>query len=107
MLDLLEDGDVILADKGFPDIKSVIDDSGKKVLLVMPPFLYNEEFTKEETEETYDIASIRIHVERIMQRIKIFNILNKIPVHLFPYIDDIVHMCCTFVNLKLPIISAQ
>lgn len=39
LLDLLEDGDIVLADKGFPEIKTVIDASGKKVQMVMPPFL--------------------------------------------------------------------
>lgn len=39
LIDLLEDGDVVLADKGFPDIRKCIDQSGKEVLLVMPPFL--------------------------------------------------------------------
>ena len=107
LIDLLDDGDVILADKGFPDIKSVIDESGKKILLVMPPFLVNQEFTKEETEKTYSVANVRIHIERINQRIKQFNILNKIPVHLFPYIDDILHICCTLVNLQPPIIATD
>ncbi|KAJ8665163.1 hypothetical protein QAD02_006825 [Eretmocerus hayati] len=38
LLDLLEEGDVVLADKGFPEIKTVVDASGKKVLVVMPLF---------------------------------------------------------------------
>ena len=38
LIDLLDDGDVP-ADKGFPDIRTTIDKSGKKVVLVMPPFL--------------------------------------------------------------------
>ncbi|KAJ8680000.1 hypothetical protein QAD02_015787 [Eretmocerus hayati] len=47
LLDLLEEGDVVLADKGLPEIKTVVDASGKKVLVVMPPFLYDKkEFTK-------------------------------------------------------------
>lgn len=39
LLDLLEDGDIVLADKGFPGIKTVINASVKKVQMVMPPFL--------------------------------------------------------------------
>lgn len=39
LVDLLEDGDVVLADKGFPDIRATIDKSGKQIMLVMPPFL--------------------------------------------------------------------
>lgn len=39
LVDLLEDGDIVLADKGFPEIKTVMDTSGKKVQMIMPPFL--------------------------------------------------------------------
>ena len=39
LVDLLEDGHEVLADKGFPEIKAKIDEAAKKVLLVMPPFL--------------------------------------------------------------------
>ncbi|KAJ8674746.1 hypothetical protein QAD02_010532 [Eretmocerus hayati] len=82
-----EEGDVVLADKGFPEIKTVIDVSGKKVSLVMPPFLRDKkEFAKEEVEETYHIASVRVHVERIMQRSRIYKVLDKIPTYLFPLI---------------------
>ena len=77
LLDLLEDGDVVLADKGFPEIKTVIDASGKKVKMVMPPFLQKKnEFSMEETQQTYSVARVRIHVERIMQRLKTYQILK-------------------------------
>ncbi|OXU16250.1 hypothetical protein TSAR_010167 [Trichomalopsis sarcophagae] len=106
LIDLLENGDTVLADKGFPEIKKVIDEKGKEVILVMPPFLHkNEDFTKQETEQTYSIAKVRIHVERIMQRLRTYQILNKIPEHLFCCVDDILQVCCALVNLQPPIIS--
>lgn len=90
LVDHLENGDIVLADKGFPAIKQVIDESGKSITLIMPPFLQHKgEFTSKETGATYEIARIRIHVERIMQRLKVYHILNKIPVNLFHHIDDI------------------
>lgn len=47
-----------MADKGFPAIKQVIDESGKSITLIMPPFLqHKEEFTSKETGATYEIAS--------------------------------------------------
>ena len=59
----------------------------------MPPSLQKKkEFTKEETEKTYAIAKVRIHVERIMQRLRIYRILDNIPENLFNCIDDIVHV---------------
>lgn len=38
-LDLLEPRNVVLDDKGFPQIKMLIDESQKGVLIVLPPFL--------------------------------------------------------------------
>nr|XP_046475541.1 uncharacterized protein LOC124215812 isoform X2 [Neodiprion pinetum] len=106
LVDSLEDGDVVLADKGFPEIRSIIDASGKRVLLIMPPFLEKKsEFSKEETDLTYNIARVRIHVERIMQRLKTYQILYKIPEHLFFCIDNIIHVICGLVNLQPPIFS--
>lgn len=104
-LNLLEPGDVVLADKGFPGITSTIDENGRGILLVMPPFLRNPEFSEEEVEETYKVASLRIHIERIMQRIRIYDILNKFSISMFPHADDIVFMCCILANLQPPIIK--
>ena len=106
MIDLLEYGDVVLADKGFPSFQTSIDKSGKNIMLVMPPLLQGKgEFSKEETEKTYNIARVRIHVERIMQRLSVFRILDKIPKYLFSSVDDITQVCCVLVNLQQPIIS--
>lgn len=103
---MLEDGDKILADKGFPEIKTVIDTSGKKINIIMPPFLEKKnEYSKAETLETYSVARVRIHVERIMQRLRTYQILNKIPENLLHSIDEILHICCVLVNLQPPILS--
>ena len=107
LLDLLEPGDMVLADKGFPGIKTKIDDSGNEVLLVMPPFLRAEYFTEKEVVETEEIASVRIHIERIMQRIKTHRILSKVTMKMLPYIDAIVLMAGILVNLQPPIIKTK
>lgn len=74
----------------------------------MPPFLANKGvFTKEETTETYSIASVRIHIERIMQRIRVYKILDKIPHNLMNSLDDIIHIACVLVNVQPPIIKQQ
>ena len=75
-------------------------------MLVMTPFLEeNSEYTKEETKLTYSIARVRIHIERIMQRLRTYRILDNIRENLFYSIDYIIHMCCVLVNLQPPIIS--
>ncbi|XP_066590513.1 uncharacterized protein [Prorops nasuta] len=105
LIDQLEHGDTVLADKGFPEFQSMIDNSGKTCFIIIPPFLQqNKGFAKQETDLTYNIAKVRIHVERIMQRLRTYRILDKIPQHLFTNIDDILHMCCVLVNLQPPII---
>jgi len=102
-LSKLEPGDEVLADKGFPSIKVPCDE--KQSILVMPPFLHNGRFTEEEVIETYNIASVRIHIERVFARLKTYGILNKITSDLISSIDDIIHICCVLTNLQGPIIK--
>ncbi|XP_040064335.1 uncharacterized protein LOC120838460, partial [Ixodes scapularis] len=106
-LNVLESDDMVLADKGFPGIRASLADRG--VILVMPPFSAgsNVPFTTEEMEETYAVASVRIHVERMIQRIKLYDILNhRVPISLIPAMGDIFHMCCVLANLQPHIISS-
>uniref|UniRef100_A0A6B0V2F4 DDE Tnp4 domain-containing protein n=1 Tax=Ixodes ricinus TaxID=34613 RepID=A0A6B0V2F4_IXORI len=72
-LSLLEPGDVVLADKGFPEISTDVGE--QRATLVMPPFATSPQFTESEVDATYETASVRIHVERVIQRLKMFSIL--------------------------------
>ncbi|XP_024884815.1 uncharacterized protein LOC112462951 isoform X2 [Temnothorax curvispinosus] len=105
ILDLLEPGDVVLADKGFPGIQTVIDENGKGALIVMPPFLRDPQFSAEDVERTYKVAKVRIHIERIMQRLRIYKILDKFSIDMLPHADNIVFMCGVLVNVQPPIIK--
>ncbi|XP_049511411.1 uncharacterized protein LOC119463981 [Dermacentor silvarum] len=97
-LDLVQPGDTVLADKGFPGIQTVL--GSQNAVLVMPPFLHASQFTPEEVRDTYNIAQVRIHVERMIQRIKIYNVLNnKVPTELIPCMTDVFHVCCVLANL--------
>jgi len=100
-LALLESGDEVLADKGFPGIKT----TDENVVIVMPPFLHNGRFSEDEILETYNIASVRIHIERLFARLKTFGILNKLTIDYLPFIDNIVHMSCVLTNMQAPIIK--
>jgi len=77
-LSKLEPGDQILADKGFPGIKTNVEN--QNAILVMPHILHHGKFTEEEVLETHSIASVRIHVERFFARLKVYGILNKVPI---------------------------
>ena len=73
LIDLLEPGDVVMADKGF-DIQHLL--APKKAILNIPPFMGGkEQLTLEEEADTRRIASVRIHVERAIERIKNYCIL--------------------------------
>ncbi|OXU24694.1 hypothetical protein TSAR_000647 [Trichomalopsis sarcophagae] len=81
----------------------------KRVKLIRPPFLRNQtQLSKQEAIENRDIASARVHIERMNQRIKLFQILNnKIPWYFLNYVDDIFTLCCGLANLGSPTIRQQ
>lgn len=75
LYDLLEEGDAVMVDKGFIHMKGDLSQRGVK--LYCPPFFFTKnQFTKKEVESTRRIASARIHVERKMEQIKNFRILQ-------------------------------
>ena len=68
ILNLLESGDSVMADRGF-DIGEELALLG--VTLNIPPFRRGkEQFNERELVETRRIASLRIHVERAMELLK-------------------------------------
>ncbi|XP_046623802.1 uncharacterized protein LOC124306811 [Neodiprion virginianus] len=105
LVDLIEPGDVVLADKGFPQIQTKVDE--KNAIFVMPPFCTKDQFSPEEVDETYNIASVRIHIERVNQRIKDFYILSKVPASLFSHIDEIVFVICAIINIQEPLFKER
>lgn len=87
-LDLkFDDEDAVMADKGFR-IEDLLEKNGVK--LNLPPFLKGGTFSPEEVKSTKEIAALRIHVERRIQRIKAFHIFDRpIPLTLAPLINQI------------------
>ena len=76
LLDLLESGDAIMADRGF----TIDDILPPGVTLNVPPCMNDSgQLTESERTTTRHIASVRIHVERAMERIKNYQILHNIP----------------------------
>ncbi|KAK6175897.1 hypothetical protein SNE40_014273 [Patella caerulea] len=103
-LDHLVPGDVIMADRGF-NIRDVLN--SRKVDLIIPPFLAGrEKLTPQEEALTKDIAKHRIHVERAIERIKKFRILQKIiPLSLEPLMTQIVFVASCLVNFQEPLVT--
>ncbi|XP_015124742.1 uncharacterized protein LOC107046609 [Diachasma alloeum] len=96
--------DSVMVDKGF-----LIDVECARygVKMIRPPFLRkNKQFTKAEAEATARIAATRVHVERTIQRIKIFKILQGIlPHHLVKISSKIMTVICGVTNLGNPILA--
>jgi hypothetical protein len=104
LIDMLDSGDAVMVDKGFVHLKS--DLSKKGVKLYCPPFKTKDQFTKEEVECTRRIASARIHVERKMEQIKNFRILQgTLPLALSPVADAIFFICSAMTNLLPPLVK--
>ncbi len=88
ILDLIQAGDTVLADKGFPRIETDLAVRGG--LLVIPPLASGErQFSTQENRQGFECATVRIHVERAIQRIKMFELFHFVHTHMFPHMDKI------------------
>lgn len=93
-------GDIILADKGFV-IRDILPNS---VRLNTPPFLTTPQFTREEVQQTRLIAAARVHIERLMNKIKNFRITRYIPAELFSMASETFQLCVALTNFQYPLI---
>ena len=102
--ELWELNDSVMANRGFT-IEDELDKIG--VTLNIPSFLGGrEQLTKAEVKESQTIASVRIHVERAIQRIKKFKIIrNEIPLSLHGSINQIWTVVCLLTNLLPPLVQ--
>lgn len=96
--------DDIMVDRGF-----FIDDlcASRAVGIVRPPFLGKEsQFSEADALKTADIARARVHVERAIQRVKIFKMFNgTILWEMLPHIDQLFTVACGMTNLCSPILA--
>lgn len=104
ILELIEPGDSIMADKGF-DIAYDVLVCGAK--LNIPPFLKNhQQLSKKNVILTRQIASLRIHVERAIGHIKQYHILkNVVPLTLVNSVDNIWGVCCALSLFHPPLVT--
>ena len=103
LLNLLEENDDVMADKGFT-LKKVL--SKQNVTLNIPPFLTNKrsQFSKGEVTETQSIARLRIHVERAIRRVKEFHIFDSVlPLSMAGSINQIWTVCALLTNFRGPL----
>ena len=96
--------DAVMVDKGF----SIEEECAlSRVKLIIPPKLSsNKQFSKENCIMTQEVASARVHVERTIQRVKLFKIMSsKITCQIAPYMSEISKVVCGLVNLSASIID--
>ena len=101
LLNQMQSGDLILADKGFL-IQDIVP---KGVSVNIPPFLTHGKFTESEVKATRKIATCRIHVERANARLKDFKILTFVPPYLRSCAEKLIQLCAALVNLQFPLIK--
>lgn len=102
-LPLLENGDIILADKGFP----IGDLLPGHIGLNMPPFIAsNAQMTQEEFFKTQQIAAPRIVVKMKMEQIKNFKIVqNVLPLTEAHLAEQMIVICTAITNLNHPLLK--
>ena len=104
IVELLSEGDSVMADRGF-EIQDLL--AKKKVYLNIPPFMRcKDQLSPEEEDETREVASVRIHVERAIERVKNYNILTQvIPNSMAEDLNKIWKVCSLLSNFKGPLVT--
>ena len=96
--------DAVMVDKGF-----MIDEEClfNAVELIRPPFLRsNKQLSPTDAKLTRNIARARVHVERVIQRVKQFSVLkNRLSWHMMPHVNHIFTVICGLTNLSPPILA--
>ncbi len=102
-LDYLQPGDEVMADRGFT-IRDLLFE--RKVNLIMPAFTHKGgQLSDEDVTGTRRIANVRIHVERVIRRLKVFKIVSQtVPINMAHKMDKILRVCAALVNMQGDII---
>ena len=103
-LDYLQDGDCILADRGFT-IAEELASCGATVKI--PHFTKGKtQMSGKEVDASRKIANVRIHVERVIGRLRKFRILqSNIPMTQVKLLNDVMIIIAGLVNLNNSVVS--
>ena len=107
IIDLFEAGDAIMVDKGF----EIADEcTNCNLKLHRPPYYsaLRKQFPADKVDLCRTIARACVHVERTIQRIRIFKIFHgQLPWSLIDYGDKMLTVACALVNLSPPILDRK
>lgn len=104
LLDLLEYGDLVLADRGFLVEEDI---TARNCRLKIPAFTRGKaQLSQKDVETSRQLARVRIHVERAIGRLRHFQILNSsMTISLVPHADNILIICAAISNLHPKLVS--
>ena len=95
----LEYGDEIMADRGFQIKEDLLHHYCS--LSIPPGARVKSQMTTSECKKIKEVANLRIHVERAINRLKTFSILkNVFPLTSLPLGDDIIRTCAAICNIQ-------
>ena len=102
-LEYLQQGDLVLADRGF-QLDQEFATHG--AILKVPAFTKGKtQMSGADVDRSRQIANVRIHIERVIGRLRKFNILNTtIPISQVDLLDDALVAICGLVNLNKSVI---
>ncbi|XP_052284750.1 uncharacterized protein LOC127881097 [Dreissena polymorpha] len=103
-LDLLEYGDLVLADRGFLIGEEI---AARNCFLSIPAFTRGQaQLTQQQVETSRSIARVRIHVERAIGRLKNFKILStQMSLSMVPHSDSVLTICAAICNFQSKLVK--
>ncbi|XP_043188155.1 uncharacterized protein LOC122363222 [Amphibalanus amphitrite] len=106
-LELLPSGCTVLADRGFKGIEGAL--ASKNCCLVRPPSVACDvSLDRADVLKMRTIAGLRIHVERVIGRLRVFKALDihsRFPLQMVDLLDDAVAIGCGLINLQEKIVK--
>ncbi|XP_049515036.1 uncharacterized protein LOC119433650 [Dermacentor silvarum] len=104
LLKRLQPGDGVMVDKGFR-LDSIFPPT---IQIYIPPFKKGNQLSASDVIATRKIAGARIHVERVIRRIKEFHFLDRpVPINMLDIAGKIFRTCALLSNLQPPIIAVN
>ena len=100
----LQHGDTVLADRVFT-IEEELEKYG--VTLTVPHFTQGKlQMSAKEVQKSRKISNVRIHVERVIGRLKDFRIMQSIiPITQISLLDNVMAVIAALVNLNNSVVS--
>lgn len=101
LLQLLQPGDEVMADKGFL-VERMLSEVGAK--LIIPPLKRSTQLSNEDTQKTQAIARLRILVERAIRRVKEYHIWDGLVLlSMVGSVNQLWAICCLMSNYQGPL----